>query len=74
MVLNSPGTVDEGYTGEVKVIMFNTTQHSVMIEKGTKVAQAVLSRCLPGKWVDLVKVDVINNKDRNEKGFGSTGI
>ena len=74
MVLNSPGTVDSGYQGEIKVIMFNTTQHSVMIEKGTKVAQAVLSRCLPGKWVDLVKVDVINNKDRNEKGFGSTGI
>lgn len=74
MVLNSPGTVDEGYTGEVKVIMFNTTQHTVTIPKGSKVAQAVLSRCLPGKWVDLVRVEKINDKDRNEKGFGSTGI
>ena len=74
MVLNSPGTVDEGYTGEVKVIMFNTTQHTVTIPKGSKVAQAVLSRCLPGKWVDLVRVEKIIDKDRNEKGFGSTGI
>ena len=74
MVLNSPGTVDEGYTGEVKVIMFNTTQHTVTIPKGSKVAQAVLCPVVNGKWVDLVRVEKINDKDRNEKGFGSTGI
>lgn len=74
MVLNSPGTIDEGYTGEIKVIIFNTNKDQFKISKGMKVAQAVLSRCLQGRWVDLVKVDSIKSKDRNENGFGSTGI
>ena len=39
-----------------------------------KIAQAVLSRCQQGASVDLIKVDEIKNKDRNENGFGSTGI
>jgi dUTP pyrophosphatase len=74
MVLNSPGTVDSGYQGEIKVIMFNTTNEKVKIEKGQKVAQAVLCPVVSGKWVDLIRVDNINNKDRNSNGFGSTGI
>ena len=74
MVLNSPGTVDSGYQGEIKVIMFNTTNQKVKIEKGQKVAQAVLCPVVSGKWVDLIKVEKINNKDRNDNGFGSTGL
>ena len=74
MVLNSPGTVDQGYTGEVKVIVFNVNPTPFTITKGMKIAQAVVSRCTGGKWVNLVKIDKINNKDRNENGFGSTGI
>jgi len=74
MVLNSPGTVDEGYTGEIKVILFNTNNHPVTITKGMKVAQCVLASCISGKYVDLVKVGEIGTKDRNDKGFGSTGI
>lgn len=74
MVLNSPGTVDEGYTGEIKVIIFNTNQSEFKIEKGMKVAQAVVSRCVTGRWVNLVEVNQIKDKDRGENGFGSTGI
>ena len=74
MVLNSPGTVDQGYTGEIKVIIFNTSNLAQTIEKGTKVAQAVLSMCISGRHVDLIKVEEINPKDRNENGFGSTGV
>jgi len=74
MVLNSPGTVDEGYTGEVQVIIFNTNKEPFQITKGMKVAQAVLSKCFSGRVVNLVKVDNINNKDRGDNGFGSTGI
>ena len=51
MVLNSPGTVDNGYTGEVQVIVFNTNNHIVMIPKGMKVGQAVLCPVVNGKWV-----------------------
>ena len=74
MVLNSPGTVDSGYQGEIKVIMFNTTNEKVKIEKGQKMAQAVLCPVVSGKWVDLIRVDNINDKDRNSNGFGSTGL
>ena len=74
MVLNSPGTVDNGYTGEVQVIVFNTNNHIVTIPKGMKIAQAVLCPVINGKWVNLVEVSKINEKDRGENGFGSTGI
>jgi len=74
MVLNSPGTVDNGYNGEVKVIIFNTNPHEVTIHEGMKVGQAVLTSVVNGKWVELVKVSEIKEKDRNSNGFGSTGI
>jgi deoxyuridine 5'-triphosphate nucleotidohydrolase len=74
MVLNSPGTVDNGYTGEIQVIVFNTNNHIVTISKGMKVAQAVLCPVVNGKWVNLVQQNKINEKDRGDNGFGSTGI
>ncbi len=74
MCLNSPGTVDSGYVGEVKVIIFNTNNDEVVINKGMKVAQAVLCPVVNGKWVDLVKTDKEFSKDRGDKGFGSTGV
>lgn len=74
MVLNSPGTVDQGYTGEIQVIIFNTSKERVKIEKGQKIAQAVLCPVVSGKWINLVEKKEINTKDRNEKGFGSTGL
>jgi dUTP pyrophosphatase len=74
MVLNSPGTVDSGYQGEIKVIIFNTTNERIKIEKGQKIAQAVFSPVLCGKWVDLIKVGELEEKDRNSNGFGSTGL
>ena len=73
-VLNTPGTVDQGYTGEIQVIVFNTNNHKVVIPKGMKVAQAVLARCHQGVSVDLIPINEIVDKDRNENGFGSTGI
>jgi dUTP pyrophosphatase len=74
MVLNSPGTVDSGYQGEIKVIMFNTTNQKIKIEKGQKIAQAVVCPVVNGRWIDLIKVEKLSEKDRNDKGFGSTGL
>ena len=74
MCLNSPGTVDNGYTGEVKVIIFNTNKDPFTITKGMKVAQAVLCPVVNGKWVDLVNKQVVTEKERGDNGFGSTGI
>jgi dUTP pyrophosphatase len=74
MVLNSPGTVDQGYTGEIKVILFNTTKDTVKIEKGQKVAQAVVCPVVCGKWIEFEKIHNVEEKDRSNNGFGSTGI
>ena len=73
-VLNTPGTVDQGYTGEIQVIVFNTNNYTVMIPKGMKVAQAVLCPVINGKYVRFEKVDTLNEKDRGNNGLGSTGI
>jgi dUTP pyrophosphatase len=74
MVLNSPGTVDQGYTGEIKVILMNLSNETHIIEKGMKIAQAVVSPVILGEWVKLVQIDKVESKDRNENGFGSTGL
>jgi len=62
------------YTGEVKVILFNVNNHEFVVNKGMKIAQAVLTSVVNGKWVNLVKKKDINKTDRADKGFGSTGI
>jgi dUTP pyrophosphatase len=73
-VLNTPGTVDQGYTGEIQVIVFNTNNYTVMIPKGMKIAQAVLCPVINGKYVRFESVDSLDEKDRGDNGFGSTGI
>lgn len=72
-VLNTPGTVDYGYTGEIKVILINLSDEIQEINVGDKVAQAVICPVTQGFQVEFKKVDEIEEKDRNENGFGSTG-
>ena len=74
MVLNSPGTVDQGYTGEVKVILMNMNNFATTVNKGQKIAQAVLCPVVCGKWVTLKNTNKLESKDRGNNGFGSTGI
>lgn len=74
IVLNSPGTVDQGYTGEVKVIMMNMNNLPATINKGQKIAQAVLCPVESGKKVFLHQVEEFVQKERGSNGFGSTGI
>ena len=73
-VLNTPGTVDKGYLGEIKVIVFNTNNNSVIIEKGMKVGQAVLCPVVCGKFVKFEEMEDLGSSERGSGGFGSTGI
>jgi dUTP pyrophosphatase len=73
-VLNTPGTVDQGYTGEIQVIVFNTNNTTVTIPKGMKVGQGVLCPVVQGKFVVFEQVGQVEDKDRGNNGFGSTGI
>jgi len=72
-VLNTPGTVDYGYTGEIKVIVINLSNQTQKIEVGDKIAQAVICPVTQGRHVIFNKVDSLKEKDRNANGFGSTG-
>lgn len=74
MVLNSPGTVDQGYSGEIKVPIFNTNNSPFTIKKNMKVAQGVLCPVVNGNFVKIEEVDSFEETDRGDKGFGSTGI
>lgn len=73
-VLNTPSTIDGGYVGEVKVILFNTSRETYQVKKGMKIAQAVLCPVQQGKYVNLENVDELPNTDRGSDGFGSTGL
>lgn len=72
-VVNTPGTVDEGYTGEIQVILINLSNKTHTIEIGDKIAQAVLTPVMAGKYVNLQRVLNVDDKDRGDNGFGSTG-
>ena len=71
-VLNTPGTIDSGYRGEVKVILFNFSNQEFKIEKGMRICQMVVSKL---DEFDLVVCDGIDeNSERKSCGFGSTGL
>ena len=70
MVLNSPGTVDEKYRGEVGVIIFNTSKEDYKFDAGAKIAQLVIS---PISQSDFIVLDELDETDRGQGGFGSTG-
>ncbi|WCL54370.1 dUTP diphosphatase [Gimibacter soli] len=69
-VLNSPGTIDADYRGEVKVILVNLSDTPFTIEPGMRVAQMVIAPVTQGHWVE---VDTLDETARGAGGFGSTG-
>lgn len=69
-VLNTPGTIDSGYRGEVGVIMINHSSKTYKIEKGQKVAQAVFSRIEKAVLIE----SNLSETPRGDGGFGSTGL
>lgn len=72
-VLNSPGTCDSNYTGEVKIILYNTGAiGQFVINHGDRIAQGVLASVVHNAF--FVKVDKLEETDRGENGFGSTLI
>jgi len=70
-VLNTPGTIDSDYRGELKVILVNLGKENFKIEKGIRIAQMVLC---PVVRATLKEVDILEETERGEGGFGSTGV
>ena len=69
-VLNTPGTIDAGYRGEVKVILINHGKSDFLVEKGMKMAQMVIA---PVMKIEMEEAPVNMDSDRKEGGFGSSG-
>jgi dUTP pyrophosphatase len=69
-VLNTPGTIDSGYRGEVKTIIINLGDTPFQITKGMRISQLAIR---PVPDVEFVEVDELSDTDRGEGGFGSTG-
>ena len=70
-VLNTPGTIDADYRGEIKVILINLGIKTFTVEKGTRIAQMVLCPIVKAK---IKEVEALEETDRGSGGFGSTGI
>ena len=69
-VLNAPGTIDADYRGEVKVILVNLSNEPFVINPGERIAQMVVARYEKVEWDE---VEVLDETERGEGGFGSTG-
>lgn len=69
-VLNSPGTIDADYRGEIKVLLVNLSEEDFIIENGERIAQMVIAQHEQISWNS---VEVLNESARSEGGFGSTG-
>ena len=69
-VLNSPGTIDSDYRGEVKILLINLGESPWEIQRGERIAQLVFQRV---ERAELVEVAVVNQTQRGAGGFGSTG-
>lgn len=69
-LLNTPGTIDADYRGEIGVIMVNLSQEPFVVNDGERIAQMVIARHEQAEWV---AVDVLDATERGEGGFGHTG-
>ncbi len=70
-VLNTPGTIDEGYRGEVGVILANFGDAPFVVKKGDRIAQVVVA---PVTRAEIVETDEVDGTERGGGGFGSTGV
>lgn len=70
-VLNTPGTIDSGYRGEIGVILFNSTSDPIEVTVGTRIAQLVFQKF---ETAEFEVVDALTDTERGSGGFGSTGV
>ena len=70
-VLNSPGTIDSDYRGEIGVILINLSNEPFLIQNGDRIAQLVIAQHEQAEWIEVKQLEATT---RGDKGFGSTGV
>ena len=68
--LNSPGTIDSDYRGEIKIILINLSNEEHTIQRGDRIAQMIIHQTIKAEWIE---VKVLNESKRGDGGFGHTG-
>lgn len=69
-ILNSPGTIDSDYRGEIKIILFNFGENNFTVKRGDRIAQLIISKVYKA---DFVETENLNQSSRGSGGFGHTG-
>jgi dUTP pyrophosphatase len=70
-VLNTPGTIDADYRGEIGVVLINLSQEDFIVNDGERIAQMVIAR---HEKADFIEVEVLDETERGEGGYGHTGV
>ncbi|KAF5068429.1 Deoxyuridine 5'-triphosphate nucleotidohydrolase [anaerobic digester metagenome] len=70
-ILNSPGTIDADYRGEIRIILVNLSKEPFTINRGERIAQMIISRHEQAEWIE---VEELNHTERGTGGFGHTGV
>lgn len=70
-VLNTPGTIDADYRGEIGVVLINLSQEEFVVNDGERIAQMVIAR---HEKADFIEVEMLNETERGEGGYGHTGV
>ena len=70
-VLNTPGTIDADYRGEIGVVLINLSQEDFIVNDGERIAQMVIAR---HEKADFIEVEVLDETERDEGGYGHTGV
>ena len=68
--LNSPGTIDSDYRGEIKIVLINLSSEEQVINPGDRIAQMIIQKV---EWAEFVQVEILNETERAAGGFGHTG-
>ena len=71
IVLNSPGTIDADYRGEIFVVLYNASEEMFLLKRGMRIAQMVIAPVIQAEWYEIER---LNKTQRGTGGFGSTGV
>lgn len=73
-VLNSPGTIDADYRGDIGVILINHGSQPFVINNGDRIAQMIVTKCEQATWIPCDSLDDLDNTERGDGGYGHSGI
>ncbi len=72
-IVNSPGTIDADYRGEIKILLVNLSKEKFVVQKGERIAQMIVTKHERVNWQEVQTIEELSQTDRGSGGYGSTG-